>query len=191
MTGKNRTLSANTMSSPAKAISATIVSVAGLTWSYHLLASGLVNQLSFISLVAIWMLVFLFISFSHRIKVLSFRQLSIELERIEEARKEIEARGERIRRIAHIISEITLFFAAFQHRSLGEGDSETQRAWHETKVRELLKTTEATPEERSTVFRLFDAVKQMDAQRDTLPPDERERRWEEIHRQVANEINRA
>ena len=174
----------------ARTIVAIILTFIGIAGSVQLLRSHLIEENVFLALSAGTSVICFSIAFIDRVQSFGSAAFKVELARVQESRKEVEAIEVRVRRIAHLVSEITLFFAAFQHRSLGDGDSETQRAWHETKVRELLKTTEATPEERSSVFRLFDAVKKMDEQRGSLDPAERERRWEEIRHQVTNEINR-
>ena len=129
--------SPNTTTTIVKATAAIAVSVSGLIWSSHLLANGLVNQLSFISLVAIWLLVSLFILFSHRIKILNLRQLSIELERVEEARKEIEKREKCVTEMARIIGEMTDKNISQHGLLFGEATIEENKKWMTQKNAEL------------------------------------------------------
>lgn len=178
-----------TIITPA-AISSVIIAATGLAWSQYLLTTARISQITFLGLVTLCVLVGLFIAFNYRIKLLNLRQLTLELERVEEARKDVEARESRVRQIAKIVSEITLFSAAFQHRNLGEGESETQRAWLESKVRELLATISASPEEQTKTFRFHEAAKQLDELRNTIDDREWGYRWDEIYRKVADEAQK-
>ncbi len=190
MTGKSKTPKPTITTTAAKAIIATIVSVAGLTWSYHLLAGGLVNQFSFITLAAGFILTGLCILFSDRIKILNLRQLSIELERVTEAREEVEARARDVRQVAFSLAEITLFVATLKDRiRRDEHEPDVQTAWLESKVHELLRAISASPEEQTKTFRLFAAAREMDRLRGTIDDKELEERWDEIRRQIANETN--
>ena len=176
-----------------RTIAAIILAFIGIVGSVQLLRSHLIAEGSFIALSVASSFFGFAVAFIDRVQSFGSAAFKIDFARLEEARKEIEAREARVRRIAHIVSEITLFSAAFQNRCLGEGDSQKQMAWHEAKVSELLRTTEATPEERSKVFSIFGAMKRMDGLPETLDPDERDRQrtaiHEEIYQQIANDLN--
>ncbi len=187
MTGRNTMQSPNKIIPAPKIIAAAIVSIAGLAWCQSLLTSERVNQLSFVSLVALVVLAGLFIAFSDRIKTLNLRQLSIDLERVEEARKDVEARAAEIRRITFSLAEITLFITAIEGRVRGEGEADVNTPWLESKVRELLHSASATPEEQSKTFRLFSAAKELDSLRDTLVGKEWVKRWNAIREQINDE----
>jgi hypothetical protein len=111
--------------------------------------------------------------------VFDLRGLKIEFAKVESARKEVE-------RVATALAELAIFLAAFQRRF---GSDETQAIevrWLAQKVGRLLDGIGAPVSERQRVFRYLDAVKRIDAIRET-DKAAADAVWADTWRQIASE----
>jgi hypothetical protein len=183
MTNKTREAIANT----SRITAAIVLPFVVIRWANQLLLSHAVGETSFVIFACVSLILAFAIAFIDRIQSFSLRDLSVQMGKVEAARQDVEAREQEVRRVAFTLAEIALFLAAFQHRILGEGQSEIQTAWLESKVHELLTTVSGTPDDQEHVFRLFAAAKDMDQTHGTIDAKEWDRRWDEIYKRIIDE----
>ncbi len=89
-------------------ITSLILSVIGIAGSSHLLLSQSISEGSFVALVIVSVLVGLVIFFEKRIKSVSFKNGSLDLEKIEEVRIEVEAKREEIEELAYLTVRLVI-----------------------------------------------------------------------------------
>jgi predicted RNase H-like nuclease (RuvC/YqgF family) len=152
----------------------------------------LVSEASFVILVSGAVLLGLIVAFIDRVLKFSFKDLSVEFAKVEQARIEVEATREEVERIAISIADITGFLAAF-HRRLGSEQSHKLEAeWLEAKISTLLQETQISSEVREKAFRWLRAVRHMDAMKENgeKSNDEWDRVWATVEEEI-KEANKA
>lgn len=168
---------------------AIIVAATGVLGSSELLFLHKIGELSFAVFVCMSVLIGLAIAFGDRLESLSFRELKIELGKVEAARKDVEQREQQVRRTALALAEITMFLAAFQHRMGSEETHDLETQWFSRKVGELLDTIYASTPERENTFRFIEAVKHMDAVRER-DPKASEAQWDAVWKLIRDDLTR-
>ena len=125
------------------------VGVGGTIW---LRDSQRVGEGSFVLLLALSILVALIVAVIERVTSFSLRDLSVQLAKVEKARKEVEQKEDTVRQLSLLFAEVGAFLTAF-HRRLG--DEETHRIeerWLSWKAEKLLHLVNATEAERTKTF---------------------------------------
>ena len=171
----------------ARTIAAIILTFIGIVGSIQLLRSQLITEVPFTTLSMAAAFFGCVIAFIDRVQSFGSAAFRVELAQVQEARKEVEARALEIRRVTFALAEITLFITAIQGRIRSEGEADVNTPWLESKVREILHSVSATPEEQSKTFRLFSAAKEMDRLHGQLDATEWEKGWNAIKEQISNE----
>jgi hypothetical protein len=173
----------------ARIILAMTFMIIGVLGSFKLIISGFIGGPSFIVLVCISALISFVIAFNDRIELLSFRELKIVLAKVESARKEVEEREQSIRRITLGLSEIIMFFAAFNHRAVDTKTYQLESQWLEAKVRKLLSDIAVIPpQEQEEIFRFIRATKEADEKDWKTNPEAYEAAWHNILKKISDEL---
>lgn len=164
----------------------------GIAGSVQLLRSQLVSEASFLALVSVTVLLGLIVAFIDRVLRFSFKDLSVEFARVEQARIEVEATREEVERIASSIADITGFIAAFHRRLGSEQSHKLEAAWLEAKISTLLRDTNISSEVRDRAGRWLRAVRHMDAMKENgeKSNDEWDRVWATVEEEI-KEANKA
>lgn len=132
---------------------AIIFFIVGVLGALGLISLKFIGEYSFVSLIGLSLLGSFVVWFKDRIIKAQFSTLSFELSQIQQVRDDVIAREEHIRKIALIIGEITLFSSATNGRHFSAGISELRRKWYELKVKEMMDTISAFPDEEEKVFK--------------------------------------
>ncbi|QTN32872.1 hypothetical protein HZ994_11225 [Akkermansiaceae bacterium] len=149
------------MAAPKTRIAAAIIlSLIGVAGSTGLIVSGLIGELSFVLLLVSSAFIGLVVAFIDRIQSFSLRELKVEMAKVEAARQEVED-------IAMTLAEISVFFAAFNHRFGSEESHRIEREWITTKVHNLLDSIQQDTATKEKVLRYLTDVQKMDAMRES------------------------
>jgi len=141
-------------------MAALALSVIGIAGSVQLLRAHLISEVSFVALVSGSVVLGLIVAFIDRVLKFSFKDLSVEFAKVEAARQEVEE-------IAMTLAEISVFFAAFNHRFGSEESHRIEREWITTKVHNLLDSIQKDTATKEKVLRYLTDVQKMDAMRDS------------------------
>jgi hypothetical protein len=169
---------------------AACVAIIGVAVSHNWKLAGTIGETTFVIFVFLSVFVSLIIAFNHRLLSLSLRDWKLELAKVESARKDVEKREQSVRRIATALAEIAMFLAAFQRRFGSEQTQDLEVQWLTHKVSLLLQGMAVSDEERRRVFQYLDAVKKMDAIRDS-DKAVAEAEWVGLWKRIEDEIHKA
>ncbi len=170
-----------------KIIAAIIFMLFGVFGSLKLKTSDVIGEPSFILILCITTLASLFIAFHDRIGSLSFRELKIEMAKVESARHDVEQRQMEVRLIATSLAEVTLFLAAFQHRIGSEESYADEVAWLKQKVTALLNNMKLPETEQRRIFHHLEAVQRLDSLKAT-DRAQAQAEWKELWKVIKSEI---
>ena len=96
----------------AKIIIAIIFTVIGIAGSLRLKMTGTIGEPSFDLFICAFLLVGLFVAFSDRVKSFSLRDLKLEMEKVEQARADVQEREQRVRKIAALLGDLITYVEA-------------------------------------------------------------------------------
>jgi hypothetical protein len=101
-TGTKITPAPSTSGSVKRIIAALALSAIGIAGSSHLLLSHAIGEVSFVALALSSVILGVVIFWSDRVSSFSFKNLSVDLAKIEEARIEVESKREEIEELAYL-----------------------------------------------------------------------------------------
>lgn len=168
------------MAAPKARIAAAIIlSVIGIVGSIGLIAFGLIGELSFVLLLISSVFIGLVVAFIDRIQSFSLRELKVEMAKVETARQEVED-------IAMTLAEISVFFAAFNHRFGSKESHRIEREWITTKVHNLLGSIKKDTATKEKVLGYLTEVQKMDALRES-DSDEGDAMWHAMWKTIEDD----
>lgn len=112
-----------------------ILTLSGIAGSSHLLLSHAITEKSFVPLVLASVLVGLLIFYGDRVSSLSFKNGSIDLAKIEEARMDVEAKRDEVEKLAYLTVRLVVAAKASALEWDGNDDADEQ---FENTAREIL-----------------------------------------------------
>jgi hypothetical protein len=184
----------NNKGSVINIIASLTLSVSSIVGSSHLLLSHSITELSFIALCGLSVLIGFLILWKDRILSVSFKDLSVQLAKIEETRIEVEAKREEIERMAVSIADMMGFLAAFHRRLGSEKSHKLEAEWLEANIDLLLRDSQVGSDVREKAFRWLRAVRYMDGmERGEKSNDEWNRVWSMVEEEIkeANKTSHA
>lgn len=120
-----------------RVVLAIILAIVGIAGSLWLFLPHPISEASFVAFVFGSIICGLVVAFADRIQSISLRELKVEFERVQEARKEVEERERRVTAIASILSDITEKVASRHGLIIGDAVREEDKRWLEEKRSEL------------------------------------------------------
>ena len=164
-----------------------MVGVAGAT---ALLWLHRVSEPSFIILVCVSLISAFVVAFIDKISSFSLRDMTVELARVESARKEVEQKEKDVRQVAIAIAEITVFLAAF-HRRMGSEETHLLEAqWLNHRAEMLLGDLSIGDAEKRRIMRYLLQVDEMDSLKKT-DRDGSLAKWNHIWAGIRDEVKGA
>lgn len=144
-----------------------VLCLAGVYGSFGLLSQKYVGEITFTTLVALSIIVSLVVFFADRIKAINLKQLYIEFEKVERARKEVENKEKEVKAVALALADITLFLASFNHRLGDDEDYDLQIKWLKKRVDDVMRDLDINAETKQKYFRFIDKIEEADRVRAT------------------------
>jgi hypothetical protein len=140
---------------------ATIVGTVGFITFTVLLATGLIQALSYAALLALLGLVCLTIPVLHRLKNLDIKNLKLTLERIEETKKEISAKEKDFKLTALLLAELIAATATVSNVFGDEESDEYSKALVRRKIQQLANHLRFTDNQLTEIFKYEEALKEV------------------------------
>lgn len=136
------------------------------------MSAGVIAGMSLFGLLVIY--------FGDRIDSFDFKAMKVKLQQVEAAKREVE-------NIAVALAEISIFFAAFNHRLGNEETHRIERDWITGKVHQLLESMGTDPSRTAGVMRYLKAIEEIDAARGCDRKSGADE-WVELWRRIALEV---
>ena len=133
-----------------------------VTIAITLLVLTRVSEMTFVALFALGVMTSLVVGFGPRLKSVDLKELRIELDKVEAARREVEEREREIRKIALAISDITMFIAAFNGRMFEEENGKLVNRWLTQRAQALLADVGASDSAEGTSRYYVTAVEDLE-----------------------------
>jgi hypothetical protein len=138
--------------------------IAGLAFAVFtgLLLAGKIGEASYCFLVAGSALLGLVLHGFSRLQELDLKNLRLVLRQIEETKKELFVREEKLKALAAPLAQIVAFTGASEGRFGSKESSDVKRRWYRKKVEQLISALEFTPSEMAEARKYMDLYDEFD-----------------------------
>lgn len=170
----------------AQTIISIIVGIVGFATFTYLLVAGTVGTFSYSSLLALLALVCIVIPVLGRLREFDLKNLKLTLDRIEEAKKEIYAKEESLKRASHVLAELIAANSAVTGVWSDEESNEYSKSLIRSKIRKLGEQMDFSRDEMDQIFRYESAL----AEVHHASMDEVDEKWEKFKLLLKEEADR-